>query len=126
ISQRWLECTGLSVQDALGWDWASVVHPEDLARFVAEWRAALAAGEPMESEARLRRADGDYRWWLIRNVPLRDELGNVIKWYGTAADIEDRKQTEDALRRSEAYLHDAQRTRQTGSWSQELSTGVVT
>src|SRR5207245_6221018 len=104
ISQRWLECTGLSVQDALGWDWASVVHPEDLARFVAEWRAALAAGEPMESEARLRRADGDYRWWLIRNVPLRDELGNVIKWYGTSIDIEDRKRAEEALRQAQTDL----------------------
>ncbi|PYT49389.1 MAG: hypothetical protein DMG44_10990, partial [Acidobacteria bacterium] len=104
ISQRWLESTGLSVQDALGWDWASVVHPEDLARFVAEWRAALAAGEPMESEARLRRADGDYRWWLIRNVPLRDELGNVIKWYGTSIDIEDRKRAEEALRQAQTDL----------------------
>src|SRR5467141_5279295 len=104
INQRWLESTGLSVQDALGWDWASVVHPEDLARFVAEWRAALAAGEPMESEARLRRADGDYRWWLIRNVPLRDELGNVIKWYGTSIDIEDRKRAEEALRQAQTDL----------------------
>ena len=104
ISQRWLESTGLSVQDALGWDWASVVHPEDLARFVAEWRAALAAGEPVESEARLRRADGDYRWWLIRNVPLRDELGNVIKWYGTSIDIEDRKRAEEALRQAQTDL----------------------
>jgi len=104
ISQRWLESTGLSVEDALGWDWASVVHPEDLARFVAEWRAALAAGEPMESEARLRRADGDYRWWLIRNVPLRDELGNVIKWYGTSIDIEDRKRAEEALRQAQTDL----------------------
>jgi len=104
INQRWLESTGLSVQDALGWDWASVVHPEDLARFVAEWRAALAAGEPMESEARLRRADGDYRRWLIRNVPLRDELGNVIKWYGTSIDIEDRKRAEEALRQAQTDL----------------------
>src|SRR6202022_726775 len=82
-------------------DWGSVVHPDDLARYVDEWHAALAAGQPMESEARLRRADGKYRWWLIRNVPLRDELGNVAKWYGTAVDIEDRKRVEEALRQSE-------------------------
>ena len=126
INQRWLESTGLSVENALGWDWASVVHPEDLARFVAEWRAAVAAGEPMESEARLRRADGNYRWWLIRNVPLRDELGNVIKWYGTSIDIEDRKRAEEKLRRSEADLHEAQRVSHTGSWRHNFLSGVVT
>ena len=126
INQRWLESTGLSIETGLGWAWGSVVHPDDLARFVDEWHAALEVGEPMESEARLRRADGNYRWWLIRNVPLRDELGNIVKWYGTAVDIEDRKQTEDALRRSEAYLHEAQRASQTGSWRHDFLSGVVT
>ena len=126
INQRWLESTGLSIEIGLGWAWGSVVHPDDLARFVDEWHAALEVGEPMENEARLRRADGNYRWWLIRNVPLRDELGNIVKWYGTAVDIEDRKQTEDALRRSEAYLHEAQRVSQTGSWRHDFLSGVVT
>jgi PAS domain S-box-containing protein len=64
----------------------------------------------------LRRADGEYRWWLIRNVPLRDELGNIIKWYGTAIEIEDRKRAEETLRRSESYLAEAQRLTRTGSW----------
>jgi PAS domain S-box-containing protein len=106
INRPWLESTGLAMEDALGWDWGSVVHPADLARYVDEWHAALAAGEPMESEARLRRADGKYRWWLIRNVPLRDELGNIVKWYGTAVDIEDRKRIEEALRQSEEQWRD--------------------
>src|ERR1700720_902927 len=106
INRRWLESTGLAMEDALGWDWGSVVHPDDLPRYVDEWHAALAAGEPMESEARLRRADGKYRWWLIRNVPLRDELGNIVKWYGTAVDIEDRKRIEEALRQSEEQWRD--------------------
>src|ERR1700730_1847755 len=106
INRRWLESTGLAMEDALGWDWGSVVHPADLASYVDEWHAALAAGEPMESEARLRRADGKYRWWLIRNVPLRDELGNIVKWYGTAVDIEDRKRVEEALRQSEEQWRD--------------------
>src|SRR5229473_2555061 len=125
ICQRWLESTGLSVEDGLGWNWGSVVHPEDFGRFVAEWHAALAAGEPMESEARLRRADGDYRWWLIRNVPLRDELGNVIKWYGTSIDIEDRKRAEEKLQQSEAYLSEAQRLSHTGSFGWRASTGEI-
>jgi len=106
INRRWLESTGLAMEDALGWDWGSVVHPDDLPRYVDEWHAALAAGEPMESEARLRRADGKYRWWLIRNVPLHDELGNIVKWYGTAIDIEDRKRAEEALRQSEEQWRD--------------------
>src|SRR6267143_2435155 len=116
INRRWLESTGQAMGDALGWDWGSVVHPDDLARYVDEWHAALAAGKPMESEARLRQADGEYRWRLIRNVPLRDESGNIVKWYGTSIDIEDRKQAEDALRQSQAYLSEAQRLSHTGSF----------
>jgi len=104
INQRALESFGLSIEDARGWGWRSTVHPDDLARFVGAWHAALAAGEPMESEARLRRADGEYRWWLIRNVPLRDELGEIIKWYGSAFDIEDRKRAEEALRLSLIHI----------------------
>jgi PAS domain S-box-containing protein len=125
ISERWRETTGLSVAEGLGWDWASAVHPDDLARFVNEWHAALAAGEPMESEGRLRRADGEYRRWLIRNVPLRDEAGNIVKWYGTSIDIEDRKQAEDALRRSQAYLTQAQTLSHTGSFGWDVSGGVI-
>ena len=121
VNRRWLETTGLTMENALGWDWASVVHPEDLARFVAEWRAALAAGEPMESEARLRRADGDYRWWLIRNVPLRDELGNVIKWYGTSIDIEDRKRAEEALRQAQTDLARVSRVTTMGELTASLA-----
>src|SRR5467141_2869710 len=122
VNRRWLETTGLTMEHALGSDWASVVHPDDLARYADKWRSALAAGEPTESEVRLRRPDGDYRWWLTRTVPLRDELGNIVKWYGTAIDIEDRKRAEEALRRSEVYLADAQRLTCTGSWAWNVAT----
>jgi PAS domain S-box-containing protein len=126
INQRFLEFTGLSLEDLMGWGWGSVVHPDDLTRYVNQWHAAVAAGEPLESEARVRRADGDYRWLLIRNVPLRDELGNIVNWYGTAIDIEERHRALDALRRSEAYLHDAQRVGHTGSWRHDVLSGIVT
>jgi PAS domain S-box-containing protein len=106
INQRFLESTGLSIKDLLGWGWGSVVHPDDLARYADEWHAAIAAGQPMESEVRVRRADGDYRSLLVRNVPLRDERGNIVKWYGTAVDIEDRKRVEEALRQSEEQWRD--------------------
>src|SRR6266481_4074535 len=122
INQRFLEFTGRSMHDLLGRGWESLVHPDDLASYVGEWQGAVATGEPMESEARVRRADGDYRWLLIRNVPLRDELGNIVKWYGTSVDIEERHRAEDALRQSEAYLAEAQRLSHTGSWAWRLGT----
>ena len=97
LNQRFLEYTGLSVEEGLGWGWMKEFHPEDRAE--EEWRAAFAAGQPFEREAQLRRADGAYRWFLLRAVPLRDELGNVVKWYGTSTDIEDRKRAQDELRK---------------------------
>src|SRR6266436_2979743 len=125
INQRFLEFTGRSMEDMLGWGWGSLVHPDDLTRYVGDWQAAVVTGEPMESEARVRRLDGDYRWLLIRNVPLRDKPGNIVNWYGTAIDIEERHRAEDALRRSEAYLAEAQRSSRTGSFGWGLSTGEI-
>src|ERR1700730_13772650 len=121
INRRWLETTGLAMEDALGWDWARVVHPDDLARYVDEWRAALAAGESMESEVRLQRGDGNYRWWLTRNVPLRDEVGTIIKWYGTAIDIEERKCAEEALREAQANLARVSRVTTMGELTASLA-----
>src|SRR5208337_2007204 len=117
INQRWHEFTGLPLQDALGWNWEAAVHPDDRERFAAEWQAALTNGESMESEIRLRRADGEYCWRFVRNVPLRNELGNIVKWYGTSIDIEDRKRAEQALIRSESYLAEAQRLSRMGSFA---------
>jgi PAS domain S-box-containing protein len=103
MNQAWHEFTGLPLENAMGWNWEDVVHPDDRTRFDADWRAGLNNGQPMESEARVRRADGQYRWWFVRNVPLRDEQGNIVKWYGTSVDIEDRKRAE-ALLAGEKYL----------------------
>jgi PAS domain S-box-containing protein len=125
INRRFLEFTGRSMEDILDWGWGSLVHPDDLVRYVGEWQAAVATGEPMESEARVRRMDGDYRWLLIRNVPLRDELGNIVNWYGTSIDIEERHRAEDALRRSEAFQSEAQRLSKTGSFGWSVSTGEI-
>src|SRR6202166_2175326 len=103
LNQRFREYTGLSVEEGLGWGWMrNAFHPEDRAE--EEWRAAFAAGEPFEKEARLRRADGTYRWFLLRAVPLRDEQGGVVKWYGTTTDIDDRKRAEDELRQAQEDL----------------------
>ena len=96
LNRNFREYTGLSLEQGLGWGWMNAFHPDD--RLMAEWRAALAAEKPFEKEARLRRADGQYRWFLIRAVPLRDEQRNVVKWYGTTSDIEDLKRAEDRVR----------------------------
>jgi formate hydrogenlyase transcriptional activator len=101
LSQSLLDYTGLSREQWLGWGWRDIAHPEDADRAVNKWRVALAGGEPLEVEVRYRRADGKYRWYLGRQVPLRDDRGNIVKWYGTLHDIEDRKQAEAALRKSE-------------------------
>jgi C4-dicarboxylate-specific signal transduction histidine kinase len=101
------------------------IHPDERKRFEEEWRAACAAGAPFDKEARLRRADGEYRRVLLRAVPRRDEDGNIVKWYGTTTDIEDHKRAETALRRSEAYLAEAQRLSLTGSFAWNVSRGEV-
>ena len=101
LSQSLADYTGFSREQWLGWGWRDLVHPEDADRTVDKWRVALAGGEPLEVEVRHRRADGKYRWYLVRQVPLRDDKGNIVKWYGTLHDIEDRIQVEAALRKSE-------------------------
>ncbi len=108
-----------------GWRWTGVIHPEDVAGIVDKWRAALATGEPFTAETRVRRADGEYRWFLHRKVPLRDKVGQIIKWYGTSIEIEDRKRAEDALQRSQAYLAEAQRLSHTGSLGWRVSSGEI-
>lgn len=125
INQRVLESTGLLTEKLLGSLWNSILHAGDLARYNQEWHAALASGKQMESEVRVRTADQSYRWMLIRNVPMRDGMGNIVKWYGTGIEIEDRKRAEEQLRLSEAYLAEAQRLSRTGSFGWKVSTGEI-
>jgi PAS domain S-box-containing protein len=103
-NRSWQDYTGLSVKDAAGWGWESTVHPEDVARFHEEWCAAVSAVTPFDNAARYRGADGQYRWFLVRALPLRDERGNLLRWYGVLMDIEDRVRAEQALRESAARL----------------------
>src|SRR5258707_6469400 len=100
-----------------GSGWQALIHPDDLERHAGKWMEAVATGKPHEIEVRSRRSDGQYRWQLDRGVPLRDEDGHIVKWYGVTTDIEDRKRAEEALRCSESYLAEAQRLSQTGSWA---------
>lgn len=95
VNRRWVDYTGLSLEQELK-EPARPIHPEDVPRVMAKWLVDSAAGELCEDEMRLRRADGEYRWFLVRTAPLRDEQGKIVKWYGVSIDIEDRKQAEMA------------------------------
>lgn len=100
VNRRWLDYTGLSLQEEID-EPARAVHPDDVPTVMEQWLANLATGgQPFEAEMRLRGADGVYRWFLVRNVPLRDQRGRIVKWFGTSTEINDRKQAEDALRSS--------------------------
>ena len=101
VSRHWRDHSGLSEENASGAGWQTAVHPDDIDRHLDKWRASLATGAPFENEARRRAADGEYRWFLARAVPLRDEQGNILKWYGITMEIDDRKRAEEAVRASE-------------------------
>jgi PAS domain S-box-containing protein len=96
-SQRFLDYLGVSTEAALGWEWVPLVHPEDRDQAVETWRESLATGEPRENEHRYRQANGEYRWFLARSAVLRDDKGDVVKWYGVLVDIENQKRTEARL-----------------------------
>jgi PAS domain S-box-containing protein len=125
LSQSWLDYLGLTREQGLGWGWAGTIHPEDVDRVVANWRAGLAAGEPVEQELRCRRADGTYLWFLNRDLPLRDDEENVIKWYGVLTNIDALKKTETALQMREHELLGIIETIPSMLWSAS-PTGEVT
>ena len=117
FNDHYLEFTGFSMEQAEGWGWTDAVHPDDAAHLFNYWQSIMPVGRPGEIEARMRRFDGVYRWFLFRANPLRDETGSIVKWYGTNTDIEDRKQAEEQSRRSEAFLAEAQHLTRIGSFS---------
>jgi PAS domain S-box-containing protein len=132
VNKRFVEYTGSSAEQTTGSGWQALVHPDDLERHAGKWMEAVATGKPHESEVRSRRSDGQYRWQLDRGVPLRDEDGNIVKWYGVTTDIEDRKRAEEALQLvssdlqdSKAKLEEAQRITHVGYWEWDILTGRV-
>jgi PAS domain S-box-containing protein len=124
VNRRWVEYSGLSPEASSGSGWRSMVHPDDLDEHVKKWQRSLASGEPFENEARRRSAKGEYRWFLVRAVPLHDAHGNILKWYGTLTDIEDRKKGEqerERLRQVEADLAHVNRVSTMGELAASLS-----
>jgi PAS domain S-box-containing protein len=126
FNQHWLEFLGLPLQEVCGWRWTGAVHPEDVAGLLQKWHAALGNGEPLEAEARVRRADGEYRLLLHRKVPLRDEGGAILKWYGSSVDIEGQSEAQERILQDErerlsALLGEAQRLTRIGTFVQRFT-----
>jgi formate hydrogenlyase transcriptional activator len=124
FNRGWLDFFGKSLEEVCGWRWTESIHPDDVDGIVQRWRAALASGEPFEAEARVRCANGTYHAFLHRKVPLRDEHGEIVKWFGSSIEIEDRRRAEEQFRRSneelqrsESYLEEGQRLAHMGSWA---------
>ena len=104
-NRRWHDYTGICLEDATGCGCRAPIHPEDLEQLEEKWNSDLASGKACELEARLRRFDGEYRWFLFRYEPLRDEFGKIVNWYGTGTDIDDLKHAEQKLRQDEEEFH---------------------
>ncbi|WP_416674402.1 PAS domain-containing sensor histidine kinase [Egbenema bharatensis] len=124
VNRQWLEYSGLTLEQSCdAQKLAEFHHPDEVQTVFEQWAIARAAQQPFEIEARLRRAaDGVYRWFLMRTVPVLDDQGQVLRWYGTSTDIHDRKQAEQALRHSEQQLQIALQAAKAGAWIWELET----
>ncbi len=122
----WRAYTGLSLEELQGHGWERVLHPDDKNGVLQAWQESVANGTPYEREERHRRADGVYRWFLCRRVPLRDAEGRIVRWHGANTDVDDRRRAEEALRQNERRLNQAQRIAHVGHWEHDLEAGRVT
>jgi PAS domain S-box-containing protein len=127
LNQRGLDYTGFSLKQLRGWNWkdSNILHPDDIQGLFDTWSAIVASGQPGDIQARMRRFDGEYRWFLFRVAPMRDESGRLVAWWGIDLDINDRIRAEEKLRQSEAYLAEAQRLSQAGSFGWNVATGAL-
>ena len=120
VNQKWVDYTGLTVEETRGHGWYIPVHPDDLQLARTAWQEATNKRGPYALECRLRRADGVYRWCLIRGTPSFDDTGDILKWFGTCADIDDAKRTEAALRRIEDRHRTILQTAMSGFWLADI------
>jgi PAS domain S-box-containing protein len=125
-NRRWYEYTGTSFDEMQGWGWELVHHPDHLSRVVEKWKEALASGKPWEDTFPLLGKDGRYRWFLSRALPIRDQQGAIVRWFGTNTDVTELREAEEGLRESEQRLRAALVAGQMGAWDIDLATGHVT
>jgi PAS domain S-box-containing protein len=124
VNRQVLEYFGRTLEELKRWGTTDAVHADDLPGAIAAWQHAVETGQPYEFEHRIRRADGEYRWFQSRGLPLKDAEGRIVRWYNLLTDIDASKQSEEKLRRSEADLLEAQRLSHCGSWRHDLASGV--
>jgi formate hydrogenlyase transcriptional activator len=125
VNNQTLEYFGKTLEELEGWGTSDAVHPDDLPQVVAAWRHSIETGEPYDVDHRLRRADGTYRWFHSRGLSLRDAQGRIVRWYNLLTDIDERRRGEERLRRSEAYLSEAQKLSHTGSFGWNVLSGEI-
>jgi formate hydrogenlyase transcriptional activator len=124
VNRQVLDYFGRTLDELKQWGTSDAVHPDDLPRVIEAWTHSVETGEPYEFEHRIRRFDGEYRWFQSRGLPLRDGEGRIIRWHNLLTDIHARKEAEEKLRRSEADLLEAQRLSHAGSWRHHLASGT--
>jgi formate hydrogenlyase transcriptional activator len=125
VNNQVLEYFGKTFEELKGWGTSDALHPDDLPQAVAAWRHSVETGDPYDIDHRLRRVDGAYRWFHSRGLSLRDAKGRVVRWYNLLTDIDERRRGEEKLRRSEAYLSEAQKLSHTGSFGWNVSSGEI-
>jgi PAS domain S-box-containing protein len=126
FNQHYLDYVGFAAEQAKDWGWTAAVHPDDLSGLAAAWQRIMVSELPGEAEARLRRHDGEFRWFLFRTNPLRNQTGRIVKWYGINTDIDDRKRAEEELLRNETLLAEGQRLSLTGTFYWRVTSGEMT
>ncbi len=124
-NKNWIDYTGLTMEQAQGWGWEVAIHPDDLDEVVSTWRRFLDAGAPCEVEARMRAADGTFRWFLVTAMPMRDEQGRIVWWYGTNIDIDEHKRGEQKLRESEERFRLAAQAGKMFAYAWDAATDVI-
>jgi PAS domain S-box-containing protein len=125
LNRQVLEYFDKTPEELANWRTSDAIHPDDLPLTIPAFTRSIQTGEPYEVEHHLRRADGVYRWFHARGLALRDKEGSIVRWYYLLTDVDDRRRAEEALRKSEALLHEAQRLARTGSWSWDVLSGRV-
>jgi len=125
VNNQVLEYFGKTLEELKGWSTSDAVHPDDLPQAVTEWTHSVETGDTFDLDERLRGTDGAYRWFHIRGLPLRDAEGRILRWYNLLTDIDERRRGEEKLRRSEAYLSEAQKLSHTGSFGWNVSSGEI-
>lgn len=125
FNQHWVNYTGMTLEESYGHGWNKPFHPDDQRRAWDAWQNATHNNGVYSIEARLRRFDGEYRWWLVRGVPLTNDQGEIVKWFGTCTDIEDIKQTQKVLRENEELIRLSTELANVAAWEFDFTTNTM-